>query len=214
MARLSRGESQAQTRERLLDSARRVFLKHGYNRTSVDKIADEAGYSKGAVYSNFDGKEALFLELLKRKFEDNLENARGILGQAEGAEALLRAVRGFYESNSEILEFSLVTVEFLTQIGRRSPYASACAALYAEQRRAMAELIDALFTRSGVAPPVSAIELATTLIGLTMGLAVQRGIDKKSVSSALWAGAIELYLKGLLALKPGGELVGQPEKAK
>ncbi len=208
LSRLSRAESQAQTRERLLDAAKRVFLKDGYIRASVDKVADEAGYSKGAIYSNFDGKEALFLELLKRKFKDNLENVRGVLERVEGMDALLKAVRSFYESNAEILEFSLVTVEFLTQVGRGSPYVGACAALYAEQREAMAELIGALFARSGVAPPVSPVELATTLIGLTMGLAVQRGIDEKSVSSSLWAGSMELCLRGLLALKPDAESAG------
>src|SRR5699024_5806249 len=61
---LSRAERQAQTRERLIDVARQQFLKHGYAATSLDKVAIEAGFSKGAVYSNFAGKEELCMAVL------------------------------------------------------------------------------------------------------------------------------------------------------
>lgn len=59
--RLTREESQAQTRGRLLDAARTVFAGRGYHGASVEEIAEEAGYSKGAVYSNFESKEEIFL---------------------------------------------------------------------------------------------------------------------------------------------------------
>src|SRR5215216_5801584 len=66
--RISRKESQLQTRERLLDAALEVFSRRGYYAASVDEIAAEAGYSKGAVYSNFSNKEELFLALIDRRF--------------------------------------------------------------------------------------------------------------------------------------------------
>src|SRR3954468_11614897 len=63
MSRLTRVERQARTREELLAAAARVFARSGYRAASVAEIADEAGYSHGAVYSNFAGKEDLFLAL-------------------------------------------------------------------------------------------------------------------------------------------------------
>ena len=54
---VSRAERQAQTRERLIAVAREMFLTDGYAATSLDKVALQAGFSKGAVYSNFAGKE-------------------------------------------------------------------------------------------------------------------------------------------------------------
>jgi AcrR family transcriptional regulator len=61
--RLTRAERQAQTRAELLAAAARVFAHRGYDAASVTEIAEEAGYSHGAVYSNFAGKEDLFLTL-------------------------------------------------------------------------------------------------------------------------------------------------------
>ncbi len=62
--RLTRQESRFETRTRLLDSAAQLFARGGYEGASVDVIAESAGYSKGAFYSNFESKEAILLELL------------------------------------------------------------------------------------------------------------------------------------------------------
>ena len=76
--RISRKESQLQTRERLLDAALEVFSRRGYYAASVDEIAAEAGYSKGAVYSNFSNKEELFLALIDRRFAKDTQDYPGI----------------------------------------------------------------------------------------------------------------------------------------
>ncbi len=65
MPRLTREQSQAVTREKLLDAARMVFARDGYGGASIERVADEAGFSKGAVYSNFRSKEDLFLAVLE-----------------------------------------------------------------------------------------------------------------------------------------------------
>ncbi|HSK24019.1 MAG TPA: helix-turn-helix domain-containing protein [Egicoccus sp.] len=67
-----RDEQRAQTRNELLDAAARVFAERGYHAASVDLVAEAAGYTKGAVYSNFDSKEELFLELLDRRIEASI----------------------------------------------------------------------------------------------------------------------------------------------
>jgi AcrR family transcriptional regulator len=65
MPRLTREQSQAVTREKLLDAARTVFARDGFSGASIERVADEAGFSKGAVYSNFRSKEDLFLAVLE-----------------------------------------------------------------------------------------------------------------------------------------------------
>ncbi len=67
--RLTREEAKEQTRTELLRAARELFGQFGYRRTSLDEIAESAGYSKGAVYSNWSSKEDLFLALLDNEFE-------------------------------------------------------------------------------------------------------------------------------------------------
>src|ERR1700729_2185442 len=67
--RLTREQSKDQTRERLLDAALATFMKKGFVATSVEDIAEAAGYTRGAFYSNFRSKPELFLELLRRDHE-------------------------------------------------------------------------------------------------------------------------------------------------
>ena len=68
--RMTREQSKANTRERLLDAARSVFASRGFRGASVEEIASEAGFSTGALYSNFDGKEDLFLVLMEREIAE------------------------------------------------------------------------------------------------------------------------------------------------
>jgi AcrR family transcriptional regulator len=98
-----RHEKRAQTRSDLLDAAAHLFAERGYQAASVDLVAEAAGYTKGAVYSNFDSKEELFLELLDRRIETSIaamenllftrpaENAAGLLtGETPDVEAVDR----------------------------------------------------------------------------------------------------------------------------
>ncbi len=64
--RLSRSERQTQTRESLITAATALFARRGYDATSVDEIAEKAGVTHGAVYSNFGGKEELLRAVLER----------------------------------------------------------------------------------------------------------------------------------------------------
>ena len=68
--RLSRQEARQRTRQAILQTARELFSQRGYRGASLEEIAETAGYSKGAVYSNWPSKEALFLELLDRERTD------------------------------------------------------------------------------------------------------------------------------------------------
>src|SRR5437867_12636083 len=86
---LSRQESQARTRERLVAAAERVFLKKGYHEASLAELARAAGYTTGAVYSNFSGKEHLALAVLERRMVD----IAGVLGQRLSAAAPTVAAR-------------------------------------------------------------------------------------------------------------------------
>src|SRR6478609_4307645 len=78
--RLSRAEQNDRNRALLLAAARRVFLERGYYAATLDQIADEAGFSKGAVYSRFASKADRFLALLEGRIAERaarLEQAQG-----------------------------------------------------------------------------------------------------------------------------------------
>jgi AcrR family transcriptional regulator len=91
--RLTRSEQTERNRALVLEAARRVFLARGYAGASVDAIADEAGFSKGVVYSQFAGKSDVLFALLDARIEEraaeNAERAAGLAG-ADGLRTLLR----------------------------------------------------------------------------------------------------------------------------
>lgn len=88
MARMSRAESQAQTRSQLVATARQMFFDDGYHPTSLEKVADTAGYSKGAVYSNFRNKDELCTAVLDEVRAERFAEAIELVARQDRFEAL------------------------------------------------------------------------------------------------------------------------------
>ena len=80
--RLSRMERREKTREDLLNAAETCFVTRGFHATSVDDVAERAGYTKGAVYSNFASKEDLFFGVYQRRVDHVLTEVVPGLRQA------------------------------------------------------------------------------------------------------------------------------------
>ncbi len=87
MARMTRAESQAQTRSQLVATARQMFFTDGYHPTSLEKVADAAGYSKGAVYSNFRNKDELCTAVIDEIRAERLGEVLGLVSQPDRFEA-------------------------------------------------------------------------------------------------------------------------------
>jgi len=104
--RLTRAESHAQTRERLLVAARQVVARHGFGGASVDMIAAEAGYSKGAIYSNFDTKEAILLE---RYAEEQIRDFKTIMKLDPSAAR--DAIKLWLDTMNADVDWDVVTME-------------------------------------------------------------------------------------------------------
>src|ERR1700712_1148052 len=88
--RLTRKQRQEHTRSCLLEAAGRVFARRGLAQASVDEVAADAGFTKGAVYANFGSKEELFLEMLDLKFAARLQDMDRVLSTDEAPEAQAR----------------------------------------------------------------------------------------------------------------------------
>ena len=90
--RRTRSDTKAQTRSDLIAAARQVFLARGFHQATLDEIAEQAGYTKGAVYSNFAGKDDLFLALLEEHYVRRTEAYTDVFVSAESEEQIYRAV--------------------------------------------------------------------------------------------------------------------------
>lgn len=114
--RMTREQKKAQTRERLIEAAQELFARKGFEGTAVDEIAEYAGYSRGAFYSNFANKNELMMALIEQGFDSDLagirsmETLRGTDALAAGYQTIGQA---FYEHPSNLLwmlEFQLSVV--------------------------------------------------------------------------------------------------------
>ena len=92
---LTQAQRKEQTRTSLVATARRVFLERGFHASRLDDIADAAGYSKGAVYSNFASKADLLFQIQQRRFEALLlEQERTAAAPGRASERLHRLLAG------------------------------------------------------------------------------------------------------------------------
>src|SRR6201987_3395739 len=91
--RLTRQESRAQTRATLIAVGRRHFLRYGLGDAVAEKIAEDAGYSRGALYANFDGKEELFLAVIREEQARHLNIFRTLLSEETASKKRLKKMR-------------------------------------------------------------------------------------------------------------------------
>jgi AcrR family transcriptional regulator len=178
-ARLTRPERTAQTRRELLDVAVRRFFEHGYHGTTLDDIADDAGYTKGAVYSTFGSKGGLFLALFDEIVDQRIEETRRLLAPLDGGDAMIDALaeQPVNERNSRFL---LLAFEFWAHAQREPALRDGFAASYGRLRSKLAEL-------APEGRPFDAYRWAITTLALSNGIALERMIDPDGVPDDLMA---------------------------
>jgi AcrR family transcriptional regulator len=166
--RLTRTESHAQTRERLLVAARQVFARYGFGGASVDMIAADAGYSKGAIYSNFETKEAILFELLERYAEKQIADFKAIM-QLD-PEVTRDAYNNWLDTMNADMDWDVVTMELQLHARRNPEFAERFYALEERLTSFYADIIAELFARAGRKPPLDPRSLSLAFRTLACGL--------------------------------------------
>lgn len=185
MPRLSRAESQARTRELLVETARELFLRDGYHATSLEKVAEAAGFSKGAVYSNFRNKDELCLAVLDALHAAEAEQIVSAFHAGADGEQRLAAFNAWAQRMLGDAGWTLLEVEFAVQ-ARRNPELRAELARRARGlHRAIAGLIEQQEAELGVRAALPAEVLAPALLSLGIGLGMQRALDPELPAEVL-----------------------------
>ena len=192
--RLTRQESRLETRTRLLDSAAQLFARGGYEGASVDLIAESAGYSKGAFYSNFESKEAIFLELLDAHKRREIDALARLLAQDVPASELVSLIRNSESSRVSDFDFGLLSAEFQLQACRDKTFAKTYAKLHRTHRDTMAGLVAKLFAKLNRIPPSDPKDFADIIMALTTGLSLQATSMQGSPRKGFLTEAILLVL--------------------
>src|SRR5512132_926664 len=116
--RLSRAERREQTHQDRLTAAESCFLSRGFHASSVEEVAERAGYTKGAVYSNFVSKEDLFFAVYERRVERVLTEVVPGLRQAGIERALDWLATGAIERQDRDDGWLAVFFEFWAHVLR------------------------------------------------------------------------------------------------
>jgi AcrR family transcriptional regulator len=183
--RQTRTERTAATRRELLDAAERRFFVTGYHGTTLDDIADEAGYTKGAIYSTFKSKAGLFLALFDEVIDRRLNEIRALLAPHESSEARLDALAR-QPTDDRNAQFLLLSIEFWVHAAREPALLDAFSARYRRLRAELAEL-------APQTSPLGPDRWALVTLALSNGLALERLIDPGGVPGDLMA-AVQLRI--------------------
>src|SRR5437763_5412142 len=141
--RAARAEGR-QARDALLSAAVRVFARRGYREAGVDEIAAEAGYSKGALYWHFSGKDELFLALLEERIDAPMREMVALLASAPPERDMsLEASREFARQLDGDREALLLEREYWSLAIRDPQLRARYAARQLELRRGFASALEA-----------------------------------------------------------------------
>jgi AcrR family transcriptional regulator len=172
--RLSRAEAKAETRRRLLEAAEAVFRREGYHRASLDRIAAEAGFTTGAVYSTFDSKADVMLALLAARDERRRVAWTEVLDNASNVEDFVAEVaRRYAREIAAERDWLVVANEFMIVIGRDEELRTRYTALHETGLAALTASISTWVQRLGESLTIAPRRLATVVAALNRGLVLE-----------------------------------------
>jgi AcrR family transcriptional regulator len=199
MSTLTRREKQQRTRSSLLKAAATLFCREGLEGTSVEQVAQAAGYTKGAFYANFRSKEELFLVMLDERFAQELQRLdRALAGTQEPLEEAEAAAADFIHFASDE-QWPRLYFQFVAHAVRHEQFRRELAA----RQQAMRERLTELFCRwkegVGHAPPVPLEDVTAMFFFMADGFLVDHMIDP-SFGEELYATMVGVFLRGLEAM--------------
>ena len=196
--RLTRAQKRERTHEELVSAAERLFVERGFHATSVDEIAFEAGYTKGAVYSNFESKEDLFFAVYERRADRvvaEIEEVLREMGPAAGLERL--ASDAARRRGSADDGWLAVYFEFWAHVVRRRELRERFAKIHGRVAEPMTAAVERLAEERGISMPVEARSINVAMIAMVSGLSLERLTQPDVVDVGLGARMVRLVLEDL-----------------
>jgi AcrR family transcriptional regulator len=173
--RMSRAEQQRRTREEILAAADRLFVEQGFHATSVDQIANAAGYTKGAVYSNFAAKEDLFFAVYERRMDRAVADLERTLEEtADPAQWLQSVVEDTTSRRGRDDRWLSTFVEFWAHVIRRPALRERFAAIHARLEAPFVAALERHAQRRGVEPTIDPLQAHLAMSSMSIGLTLER----------------------------------------
>jgi AcrR family transcriptional regulator len=174
--RLTREESRALTRSTLISVARQHFLRYGLGGAVAEKIAEDAGYSRGALYSNFDGKEELFLAVIEEEQAQHSNAFQLLIKEEPSGKVRLRKFRDAIADLFTDPDWIVLRAEFESGALRNERIREKFVEVHRRQIRDGGKLISELARSSEVSLSMKPNEFVMIILNLSHGLAVTQKI--------------------------------------
>jgi AcrR family transcriptional regulator len=171
-------------REVVLAAAKRVFLARGYGGASVEAIAEEAGFSKGVVYSQFGSKADMFLALLDRRIDERAAENERVAGDLAGADAVRALLLAAARDATDEPGWARLLVEFRITAGRDPELNRRYAAAHARTLDALVAVLGGVHERGGREPAVPLRSMAELIVGLGAAVALERLANPEALADA------------------------------
>ncbi|NYI03906.1 TetR/AcrR family transcriptional regulator [Allostreptomyces psammosilenae] len=165
------------TQARLLEAALRVFADRGLYAATIEDICNEAGFTRGAFYSNFRTKDELFVALFDHHGQRLIERMEALVDEAEAAEAVDRVLAYLSDPDEYERRWFLVSSEFTLYAIRNRQAAEVLAEHDRLLREALVRLLEKVFARLGRRPTADLDELARLLVAIAEGATAQSYVE-------------------------------------
>ena len=198
---LTPARRRALTRQSLLDAAAQVFSERGFHGATLDDVAAAAGFTKGAVYSNFKSKDDLFLALLEHHLAQGELRLRAAIEQSDVPPEqrlgdFVKLLRDAPPEGSP--RWSELYQEFSTYALRNEEARSKLAELDRRQAESLAALLFERRAVNGIESEQAAFRLALVVLSLMKGLDQWSLVDPGSVDAAVFDTAVAFIARALV----------------
>jgi AcrR family transcriptional regulator len=203
--RKTQAERREETREHVLAAAAQVFARRGFHATSLEAIAEEAGYSRGAVYYNFADKEELFLELLDRRCAERAQDLHAVFAdvdddvEATSQQAQIAAQRALDAMTGDP-QWRALYMEFLAHAARDSAFRRRFSKRTQDMRGALEDIVAQRTRPIADALDMEPAQLAVVIDALGTGLWAHHMLHgARAVPPDLFSKALALLVDGIAA---------------
>jgi AcrR family transcriptional regulator len=198
--RLTREDTREQTTQRLLDAAQKVIAKKGLSAASVEDIAEAAGYTRGAFYSNFKSKDDLFVELLRRDHALTQAQFQALQNDSISLDHIHERSREIYSHMYRNNESFMNWAEARLFATRDARFRGKLNALLAEKRAEIVKFIEYFYQRAGAKPPIPAAVMAMGFMSLFEGVQLSMLSSPGDMTSDNAQSVLGLFVESIMQL--------------
>jgi AcrR family transcriptional regulator len=174
-----RHERSETTRVRLLRAAEKIFARDGFEAAKLEEIASQAGYTRGALYANFESKEDLFLALLEDEISSRIDNVESSMQAVRQPADKLRVIREVFLTMSGDRRWCLLSLEFKLFAMRHPEVKARLTALNRRLIKARVGVLQETLEATRSRSPVSPGAIAMSLSAVTNALVLEHMLDHK-----------------------------------